>query len=74
MVNKVTTLRPKKLPATAKRWRMLLVLKLEKTSAAEVLPLFRASSQSVSAAGGNIFSGDWRRKRPLLFKRKELQI
>lgn len=74
MVNKVTTLRPKNRPAAAKRWRMLLVLKLEKTSVAEVLPLFRVSSQSVSAAGGNIFSGDWRRKRPLLFQRKELQI
>ena len=74
MVNAVTTLRPKNLPAAANRWRMLLVLKLEKISVAEVLPLFKASSQSISAAVGNIFSGDWRRKRPLLLKRKELHI
>lgn len=69
-VNKEVTLRPKNLPAAANRWRMLLVLRPENTSEAEVLPLFRASSQSISAAGGNIFSGDWIRKRPLLFKRK----
>jgi hypothetical protein len=66
----MTTLRPKKLPVAASRWRMLLVLKLEKTSVAVVLPLFRASSQSSSAVGGKIFFGDCRRKRPLLLKRE----
>lgn len=64
----LTTLRPKKLPVAANRWRMLLVLKLAKTSVAVILPLFRASSQSSSAEGGKMFSGDWRRKRPLLLK------
>ena len=49
---------------------MLLVLKLEKTSVAVVLPLFRAASQSSSAEGGKIFFGDCRRKRPLLIKRE----
>jgi hypothetical protein len=52
------TLRPRKLPVAANRWRMLLVLKLVKTSVAALLPLFRASSQSISAKGGKIFSGD----------------
>jgi hypothetical protein len=66
----LTTLRPKKLPVAASRWRMLLVLKLEKTSVAVVLPLFRASSQSSRAEGGKIFFGDCRRKRPFLLKRE----
>jgi hypothetical protein len=50
---------------------MLLVLKLVKTSVEALPPLFRASSQSISAEGGNIFSGDWRRKLLVLLGREK---
>jgi hypothetical protein len=66
-----TTFRPKELPVAANKWRMLLVLKLTKTSVAVVLPLFRASSESNTAEGGNIFPSDWRRKRPFLCRNKK---
>jgi hypothetical protein len=54
----MTTLRPRNLPVAANKWRMLLVLKLTKTSFAVELPLFRASSDSTNAEGSNIFFDD----------------
>jgi hypothetical protein len=64
------TFRPKNLPVAANKWRMLLVFKLTKTSGGVMLPLFRASSDSNIAEGGNIFFGDCRRKPPLLCKKE----
>ena len=65
-LTKLITFRPKNLPVAANKWRMLLVFKLTKTSGGVMICLFRSSSDSNTAEGGNIFFGDWRTKPPLL--------
>ncbi len=62
----IFTSRPKNLPIDANKCRILLLLKLIKTSAAVMLPWFKASSHSINTEGSRIFRDDWRRKRPFL--------
>lgn len=52
------TSRPKNLPIDANKCRVLLLLKLMKTSAAVMLPWFKASSHSVNTEGSRIFRDD----------------
>ena len=63
---RMITSRPINLPIHANKCKILLLLKLVKTSAAVILPRFKASSQSINADGVRIFLNEWRRKRPFL--------
>lgn len=63
---KAITSRPINLPIHANKCKILLLLNLIKTSAAIILPWFRASSLSTTAEGVIMLFDEWRRKRPFL--------